>query len=140
MPYLFRTFAVLLFSVTILTACSSNDTSDAILQEATVDGATITEINIDAVPSNPEKIGLSEFFDGLEIIRLESSEEALVMNTRLDFADNFFLLGTQTSQAARLLRFDYEGNYLNTIGAEGGGPGEHQGSLITTLEYYKPLG
>lgn len=128
---------VLLSAGTILTACSSNNSSNAILQETTVDGATVTEINIDAIPSETEEIGLSEFFADLEVIRLESSEEALVMNTTIDFTDDFFLLGTQTSQAARLLRFDYEGNYLNTIGAEGGGPGEHRGQMITTLKYYQ---
>ena len=35
------------------------------------------------------------------------------------------------------MRFDYEGNYLNAIGREGGGPGEHKGPYISTLEFYE---
>lgn len=121
-----------------LSACSSGVPDGPAFGETTIEGNTVTEINIDAIPQEPTEIGLSEFFDGINVIRLESTQEALTMNTMaMFFAENFILLGTQTSGAARLLRFDYEGSYLNSIGGEGGGPGEHRSSYIMDVQYYE---
>ena len=122
-------------------ACTPGKSTDPpLLQETTIDNHTVTEINIEAIPNEVTQVGLSEFFKDFDVIRLESSREALAANATLHFADGFFLLGTQNFPgAARLLRFDYEGNYLNTIGQEGGGPGEHRGQYVRTLEYYKDI-
>ncbi len=122
----------------VLTACNpgANNRHDPVLQQITINGYAVTAINLKAIPDEVTKIGLSEFFAELEVIPLDSATEALITNSTIYFADDFFLLGTQTTGgSAHLLRFDYEGNYLNTIGSEGRGPGEHFGYLITTLKY-----
>ena len=122
-------------------ACTPGKSIDPpLLQETTIDNHTVTEINIEAIPNEVTQVGVSEFFEDFDVIRLESTLEALATNATLHFADNFFLLGTQSSSgAARVLRFDYKGNYLNDIGREGGGPGEHKGEYIRTLEFHEDI-
>lgn len=113
---------LLALAIAAVSACTSGPDGLPVLTETTLNGRTVTEIHIDAIPEEVTQIGLSEFFAGMNVIRLESSRKALATNYRMHFADNFILLGTQASGAARLLRFDYEGNYLNEIGGEGAGP------------------
>ncbi|MDZ7773158.1 MAG: 6-bladed beta-propeller [Balneolaceae bacterium] len=137
MRYLLAAGSGFLLAALLLTGCSSGAPDGPVLSETTVDGRTVTEINLDAIPEEPVEMGLSEFFEGMNVIRLESDPDALAMNAQLYFADDFILLGTQGSEAARLLRFDYQGNYLNEIGAAGQGPGEHSGNMINNLAYYE---
>lgn len=136
----FNSRLLYLITALVLTtaACSFNTGEDRVLGETVVDGTTVTEIDLGLLPSETESIGLSEFFSGLEVIKLDNTDEALAMNAmEMFFAGDFFLMGTQTSGAAKVLRFDYNGNFLNIIGREGGGPGEHTGYEVSTLEYYK---
>ncbi len=130
-----RTMPALLILCFIIAACEPAEDGRQVLRQVTVNGHSVTEINLHAIPDDVSRIGLSDLFADVEIIPLDSDPEALIKNATIHFADDFFLLGTQTAGAARLLRFDYEGNYLNTIGSEGRGPGEHYGYLITTLKY-----
>jgi hypothetical protein len=95
MGHYFRKALVLLIAGFLVAACSSGSTDQTVLQEATANGHSVTEINIDAIPDEVTEIGLSEFFTDFDVIRLESSTEALVENTTIYFADNFFLLGNQ---------------------------------------------
>lgn len=133
-----RSVPLLLIAGLGFTACAPDTTDQPVLQKTTLNSHPVTEIDIGAIPDEVTQIGFSDFFADFNVIRLESSVEALASNATIQFADDFILLGTQHFPgAARLLRFNYEGNYLNTIGREGEGPGEHRGQYISTLEFYK---
>lgn len=133
---LIQSLPLLLIACFVIASCDPAENGQSVLQQININDHSVTEINLEAIPNDVTQIGLSEFFAGFEAIPLDSRPEALIENATIYFAEDFFLLGTQNFPGpARLLRFDYKGNYLNTIGSEGRGPGEHHGYLITTLKF-----
>ena len=97
-----RKVRVLLIAGIAVAACTSGRTDRSVLQTTTLNGHSVTEINIDAIPDEVIEIGLSEFFANFEIIRLESRTEALAENATIYFADNFTCWVLRISQEPRV--------------------------------------
>jgi hypothetical protein len=75
------------------------------------------------MPSGEEgPIRLSDLFDSIAIIHLESSENSLLSSiTQVDFCNNRIIVN---DKKAGIKVFDMKGRYLNSIGSFGLGPGE----------------
>ena len=70
------------------------------------------------------RIPLSFFTEKLEIVKLDSRDEALVGQTGVTISDNYILVHGRRPNPFKL--FDRKGNFLTNIGAIGQGPGEYQ--------------
>ena len=70
------------------------------------------------------RIPLSFFTEKLEIVKLDSRDEALVGQTGVTISDNYILVHGRRPNLFKL--FDRKGNFLTNIGAIGQGPGEYQ--------------
>ena len=80
-------------------------------------------INRDTLDYNT--IGLSEIFNDLEIISLETNSECLIagISKLIIFNNNFFILDASTKS---VLAFSSTGKFIRRYGAIGNGPGEFQ--------------
>lgn len=66
---------------------------------------------------------LSYFVEDLKIVKLQTSDEALVGNSFVTVTDNYILVRNNKSNPYKL--FDKSGKFLSTIGAYGQGPNEY---------------
>lgn len=83
------------------------------------------EVSISVNLSSPDKeMGLSEFIDSVTIVRL-ILPDSLVFGMVRDFLTNRKYYYISDSKQHVVFRFNRNGEYLNTIGRVGGGPGEY---------------
>ena len=83
------------------------------------------EVSISVNLSSPDKeMGLSEFIDSATIVRL-TLPDSLVFGMVRDFLTDGKYYYISDSKQHVVFRFDRNGEYLNTIGRVGGGPGEY---------------
>jgi hypothetical protein len=62
----------------------------------------------------------------------------MISNTTIEFSRDFIFVGTQNFPgAARLYKFDRNGNFINEIGKSGRGPGEHTGYSADIIHSYE---
>ena len=90
---------------------------------ATPDGGEMIVADITAFRDSVA-LPLSMFVENLEIIPLDSRNEALFDNGKVFISDNHIGIATTTPRSFKL--FDRKGNYLRDIGHEGRGPGEYR--------------
>ncbi len=97
-------------------------------------------VNLDA--ANTQDLDLSTLVDEVRIIPLETHEKFLISNPQVCFTHDFILVGSfqrgPGREPGRLFRFDYNGKFINEIGAGSGGkgPGEHIGEP-SGIRYYE---
>jgi len=116
----------------LLTSCK--DTDNNILKEVPFRGEKLMEINLDNIPAEIREVKFSEIFSDFQIIPLETKKECVIGNTKVQFSKDFIFIGTQNFPgAAKLYRFDKDGLFINEIGKEGRGPGEHRGYLVNQV-------
>ena len=116
----------------LLSSCKEPETN--VLREVPFQEGKITEINIENIPAEVRELKFSEVFTDFEVITLETRKECAIGNTKIQFSKDFIFVGTQNSPgAAKLYRFDNKGQFINEIGKEGRGPGEHSGYLVSQV-------
>ncbi len=121
----------ILFALGFLNACIQNN------QNGTQTNNKLPEINIDQKSTKLLEYNYSDVFENFEIICLETKDECLMrIPNRFKFSSEHIFLSYQTSvpNPAKAARFDRQGNFLNTIGKGGNGPGEHAGYLADNIE------
>ena len=96
---------------------------------------------VDLDAADTRDVNLSTLIDDVRIIPLETSEEYLVSNPHVWFADDFVLVGSfqvGSRKPGKLFRFDLSGKFINEVGAGTGGkgPGEHMGEPLV-VRYYE---
>lgn len=110
-----RLFPYILILLVLFTACNSGSRNDQ------ADDATVIPLNL----SSPEKeLALSEFVDSVSTIRLTLPDSLFfgqVSNLLID-KENIY---AKDSKQQVVFRFNKSGEFLNTIGHRGGGPGEY---------------
>lgn len=126
---------ILLFlSILIIPSLSCKTNKESVFKEVSYKNEKIPGINFDNIPVIEEGIKLSDVFSEVKIIPLETRPECVIGNTKIEFIDDNIYVGTQNFPgAAKLYRFDSKGRFLNEIGKEGNGPGEHTGYLLTQI-------
>ena len=105
--------------------CGSRRSSlegDPVAERVIVDGIEVISADINAFTSSVT-IPLSELAGRLEIVRLETRNEALFSYGKVYLTDNY--IGISTSGPTTFKLFDRKGKYLRDIGHEGRGPGEY---------------
>ncbi len=124
--FIFALSSVLFFS------CNSGSEKKAL------DKLSGEEIHIDNLPAEPVLMKLSDIFELVKIVPLETKEECLIMNIKLTLADDDILIATQVGEgkSAKLFRFNSEGKFINEIGHGGKGSGEHSGYMQSFCDYY----
>ena len=113
-----------------ITASCRNTGNDAVT-EVPFKGSTLTEIHIDNIPKEVVEMNLSDFCTGFRIIPLETNDKCLIggFNKRAAITENNIFIGfLRETSPTELLRFDSNGNFINSIGKGGRGPGEHTGN------------
>ena len=70
------------------------------------------------------RLPLSLFADEMQVIKLDSRDEALVPETGISVSDNYILVHSGYPPTVFKL-FDKKGNFISDIGAIGQGPGEY---------------
>lgn len=117
-------------TILILLASSCKENENSILRDVPYNGTKLTEINLDNIPPEVKEYKLSELFSDFQTIPLETKAECVIGNTKIQFSKDFIFVGTQNFPgAAKLYRFSKDGRFINEIGKEGRGPGEHQGYM-----------
>lgn len=110
-----RLFPYILILLFLFTACNSGSRNDQ------ADDATVIPLNL----SSPEKeLALSEFVDSVSTIRLTLPDSLFfgqVSNLLID-KENIY---AKDSKQQVVFRFNKSGEFLNTIGRRGSGPGEY---------------
>ena len=86
------------------------------------DGVEIISADVNAF-RNTVTMPLSELAGPLEIVRLETRNEALFEYGQVFLTDNYIGIATSNPRSFKL--FDRKGKYLRDIGHEGRGPGEY---------------
>jgi hypothetical protein len=125
-------YALLLTPFLLFSSCKEIDTN--ILRKVPFKGEKLTKINLDNIPAEVIEVKFSEIFSDYQIIPLETKKECVIGNTTIQFSKDFIFIGTQNFPgAAKLYRFDKQGLFINEIGKEGRGPGEHNGYLVTQV-------
>lgn len=126
--------------ITIACFASCRNTESDVLRDIRFNGSTLTEIHIDNVPAEKVEMKFSEIFTDFTITALETSDSSLLKTDggRVWFTENDMFISYQNASQtglfpASLLRFDKQGNFKNTIGRGGRGPGEHQGYILSHL-------
>lgn len=94
-----------------------------IATKSIVGGDTLVTCDISAVKQSI-LLPLSLYTDSLEIIKLDSSEDALVGKGSVTVSKNF--LGIYDYKNSSYKLFNRKGEFLHTIGAIGQGPGEYK--------------
>jgi len=118
------------FTICILITSSCKDTENSVLSDISFHGRKITVINLDNIPSEVQEYKLSELFSDFQTIPLETRQECVIGNTKINFSKDFIFVGTQNFPgASKLYRFSKNGEFINEYGKEGRGPGEHEGYL-----------
>ncbi len=105
--------------------CGSRRSSlegDPVAERVIVDGIEVISADVSAFTSSVT-IPLSELAGPLEIVRLETRNEALFSYGKVYLTDNY--IGILTSAPTTFKLFDRKGKYLRDIGHEGRGPGEY---------------
>jgi len=123
-----KTTLIFLLIIAFLASC--RDRSSDVMREVRLNGATLTEINIDNIPAEVIEIKLSDLFTDFQIIPLETREECLIggyNKVATLTANNIFVGFHEPDKPTVTLRFDLDGNFINSIGVGGRGPGEHRG-------------
>jgi hypothetical protein len=115
---------------------SCRDKGNDVMKEVRFRGETLTEIYIDNISPEVVEMNLSDLFTGFRIIPLETSENCIIGGfnkiatlTERDIFIGFF----REDPAAVVYRFDNDGNFLNSIGRGGRGPGEHIGFDVSNI-------
>lgn len=110
-------------------SCVSGIDETKTLDECPVVGSVV-QVGENAVVACDQKLlkdtilmPLSSLAEELEIIRLDSKEDALVSEGDVQVTDNYILVRGNKQTPFKL--FDKKGNFLTTIGAFGQGPGEY---------------
>jgi hypothetical protein len=126
--------------LTAICLVSCKDKESDVISTVRVDGRSLTEIHIDNVPSEKVELKFSDIFTDFTITALETSDNSLLKTdgSKVWFTeDNIFVSYQNASSTglfpASLMRFDRQGNFKNTIGRGGRGPGEHQGYFLANL-------
>ena len=113
-PCYMSRFGFILFSVLILTACHH--------KVSEVENEAV-EVGID-LSSAVKDVPLSSFIDSISTMRLELSDSLFFGGIKdIMFAHNSIYV--VDSKQHVVFRFSYEGEYTNSIGSIGGGPGEY---------------
>lgn len=124
-----------LLIITIATSCGTGDKNQSAQTDDPLANSPIVgqyvQAGTDKVMSCDQKlladtvrIPLSFFTEKLEIVKLDSRDEALVGQTGVTISDNYILVHGRRPNPFKL--FDRRGNFLTNIGAIGQGPGEYQ--------------
>ena len=124
-----------LLIITIATSCGTGDKNQSAQTDDPLANSPIVgqyvQAGTDNVMSCDQKlladtvrIPLSFFTEKLEIVKLDSRDEALVGQTGVTISDNYILVHGRQPNPFKL--FDRKGNFLTNIGAIGQGPGEYQ--------------
>ncbi|MDE5688972.1 MAG: 6-bladed beta-propeller [Paramuribaculum sp.] len=91
-----------------------------VAQKVAVGADSVTVIDMSA-SEDINLIKASDLIDGLEIVKLENSDEAIVGEGAVWASDNRIIVYTEGA----MKQFDRKGKYLGTVGARGQGPGEY---------------
>ena len=124
-----------LLIITIATSCGTGDKNQSAQTDDPLANSPIVgqyvQAGTDNVMSCDQKlladtvrIPLSFLTEKLEIVKLDSRDEALVGQTGVTISDNYILVHGRRPNPFKL--FDRKGNFLTNIGAIGQGPGEYQ--------------
>lgn len=117
-----------------LLLASCKDTDNNIFKEVPFRGEKLTEIILDNIPAEVREVKFSEIFSDFQVIPLETKKECVIGNTKVQFSKDFIFIGTQNfPEAAKLYRFEKEGHFINEIGKDGRGPGEHRGYSVNQV-------
>lgn len=117
-------------TICILLMSSCKDKENSVLRDISFHDRKITEINLDNIPTEVREYKLSELFSDFQTIPLETRPECVIGNTEIQFSKNFIFVGTQHFPgASKLYRFSKNGIFINELGKEGRGPGEHEGYI-----------
>ena len=109
----FPSYILILF--VLFTACNSGARTE---QE---DDATVISLNL----SSPQKeLALSEFIDSISTIRLTLPDSLFFGQVSSILTDKENIYAKDSKQHV-MFRFNKDGEFLNTIGRRGGGPGEY---------------
>lgn len=76
------------------------------------------------VPKKTLDLALSELVEGIEIVALDNTDEALVSNTYTIMSENYILVKGKDNNPYKL--FDKKGKFVAKIGSIGQGPGEYK--------------
>lgn len=129
------TFLGSLLIATIATSCGTGNkdlaenTNDPLANSPIV--GQYVQVGTDKVMACDQKlladtvrIPLSFFTEGMELVKLDNRDEALVGQTGVTVSDNYILVYSSQQNPFKL--FDRKGKFLTNIGAIGQGPGEYQ--------------
>ena len=126
--------------LTAVCLLSCKDKESDVIRTVRVNGSTLTEIHIDNVPAEKVEMKFSDLFTDFTITVLETSDNSLLKTdgSKVWFTENDIFVSYQNASStglfpASLMRFDRQGNFKNTIGRGGRGPGEHQGYFLANL-------
>jgi len=90
-------------------------------------------VNLEENISNFEVIKMSQLFDSIQYIQIETNKKCLIKDARkakIIFTDNFMFI----SEFRQLLQFKKSGKFVKQIGRNGKGPGEYTGIRTCTVD------
>ncbi len=123
--------ASLLILLFLAPSCKKEDNA---VKNITINQDKILEISFDNIPVAEQGIKFSDIFSDFQVITLETKPECVIGNTKIEFINENIYVGTQNFPgAAKLYKFRKDGTFVNEIGKEGNGPGEHTGYLVYSI-------
>ncbi|HBB90877.1 MAG: hypothetical protein A2X22_03090 [Bacteroidetes bacterium GWF2_49_14] len=123
----------------LLVGCGTRKEPDTIIEKIHLRGQDIPLVHLGMLPDSAEMVPLSDFFEEMRIIRLETHPKCMIVNTMVEYTGHSFLISTQQPGGAgpcRVMEFDLDGRYLRDFGKGGKGPGEHVGYFSDHMRYY----
>lgn len=107
----------------LLCACGHDKGEQLTMTAVDLDDLNLIQVNLADV-SNHEKVNLSDLVEGLEVIRMDNSNEALFKSSWAFFSDKYIVV-KDALQGRPAKIFDKKGRYIAPIGGIGRGPGEY---------------
>lgn len=106
----------------LVVSCGRSD-KDLNTISASFDSSNVQIIDFDKV-EDKETVNLSDLIEGLDVVRMDNSNDALFKKDWVYLSDNFIAVRDGASSRPAKL-FDKHGRYIAPIGSIGRGPGEY---------------
>lgn len=100
------------------------DDSKVVASVQTIGKNKVMVCNYSLLDKQAKEIPLSLFTEELQIVKLDSRDEALIAPSSVLVTDNYILIRNENQNPCKL--FDKQGKFLTNVGAIGQGPGEYQ--------------
>ena len=130
-----RNLCIIALSI-ILIACNTSKTNFKGFETTTVNGVEIPIIRLDLAPDSAKIINLSALIREIDIIPLETKKECLISYAHTHFSKDNIYVWTQVWPRVYLYKFDNNGKFIQQIGKQGKGPGEHTGNSVNEIHVY----